>query len=173
MDRRHMEKRFICTFANQRIVYAIQVHRMSKLLLALHELDIQHPRPTLVLVGGASGISNGTLVQICPLFIEILAPLAESLNLAVVDGGTDTGIMRLMGQARGAINGTFPLIGVAAVGTINLPDAVSFDSGRASLEPYHSHFVLVPGSKWGNGAHWIALLASVLAGQQPSVTVLI
>jgi hypothetical protein len=42
-----------------------------------------------------------------------------------------------------------------------------------TLEAHHTHFVLTPGSQWGEEAVWISRVATVLAGTQPSVTVLV
>src|SRR5204862_2203577 len=39
------------------------------------------------------------------------------------------------------------------------------------LEPNHTHFVLVPGSQWGEEAPWLARLATVVAGDEGSATV--
>jgi hypothetical protein len=44
---------------------------------------------------------------------------------------------------------------------------------RTRLDPDHSHFLLVPGDEWGAEARWIARVATVLAGDTPSATVLI
>lgn len=41
------------------------------------------------------------------------------------------------------------------------------------LEPHHTHFVLVPGSNWGDESPWLANVASLLANGLQSVTVLI
>ncbi|MEO1294326.1 MAG: hypothetical protein AAFW75_00710, partial [Cyanobacteria bacterium J06636_16] len=56
-----------------------------------------------MIVGGASGLDTDRQVQLESLFNRVLAPLAEELQLYVVDGGTDAGVMRLMGQARTTI----------------------------------------------------------------------
>jgi hypothetical protein len=161
------------TFPNKQFAYAVRVRRIRDLHDALDSLNIQYPRPTLVLVGGANGMSIEELARIRHLFTEVLAPLAESLGLAIVDGGTDAGIMQLMGQVRHKIGGTFPLIGVAALGTITLPHIPHFHTQQPQLEPYHSHFVLVLGSKWGNESPWIARTATILAEGVPSATLLI
>lgn len=152
---------------------AIQVHRQSELPDALQAIGLQEPRPTLVLVGGASGLSDDYVASLRGLFVEKLAPLAEKLQAYVVDGGTDSGVMRLMGQARFEIGGTFPLIGVAAIGTVILPYIKNSFADAARLEANHSHFVLVPGTNWGDESGWIADVATKLAGRAPSVTVLI
>jgi hypothetical protein len=41
------------------------------------------------------------------------------------------------------------------------------------LEAHHTHFVLTPGSEWGDESIWISRLATALASTQPSVSVLI
>lgn len=168
-----MTKPFTFTFSNKLTVYAIRVHRSTELSVALGELGLHPPRPTLVLVGGAGRMSDTDLARLRPLFVEALAPLAEALGAFVVDGGTDAGVMRLMGQARAETGATFPLIGVAAEGTVTFPNAIRSRPEAWPLEPHHTHFVLVPGSNWGDEAPWIARVANALACESPSVTVLV
>ncbi len=43
----------------------------------------------------------------------------------------------------------------------------------AFLEPHHTHYFLVPGSNWGDESPWLAQIASSLADNHPSVTILI
>lgn len=160
-------------FANQLIADVIQIHSFSEFSDALHNLGLSNKLPTLVLVGGASGISEADMTHLQRLFVEEIAPIAQELRVAVVDGGTDAGIMRLIGQARTKIGATFPLIGVAAYGTVILPDAPPPSSEAAPLESNHTHFVLVPGSNWGDESPWLARLASVLSEGFPSVTLVI
>ncbi len=120
-----MEEAFEITFPNGLTARAVRVHRSAELPVALRELGLRRSNPTLVLVGGAGGLGDAELDRLRPLFVEVLAPLAETLGASVVDGGTDSGVMRLMGQARAETDVTFPLIGVAATGTVALPDASS------------------------------------------------
>ena len=90
-----------------------------------------------------------------------------------VDGGTLSEVMRLFGEAYSALAATFPLVGVAAVGTVQLPGEQPHQDDAAVLEPHHTHFVLVPGDDWGAESPWIARTATILAGDAPSITVLI
>jgi hypothetical protein len=102
--------------------------------------------------------------------------VAEQNAAVVIDGGTDAGVMALMGQARAKLGGTFPLLGVAASGTIDLDLTLgrSTESGyQAPLEPHHSHFLLVPGDNWGDEALWISDVATALADPARCVTVLV
>ncbi|MGS2811507.1 hypothetical protein [Nocardia sp. MW-W600-9] len=130
-------------------------------------------RPVVVIVGGASGLAtdpDGTLAR---LLRQHIVPLAQQLGATVVDGGTDAGVMRMMGDARATVGATFPLIGVAARGTVLVPGKPAPKSDAAPLEPGHSTIILVPGDEWGDESAWIAAIATALAQGQGSVTVLI
>lgn len=138
---------------------------------ALRSLGLAGPRPTVVLVGGAGGLAARQWERAAPL-IEALVPIVATVEGAVVDGGTNFGVMRLMGEEAARTGRAFPLVGVAAAGTVALPGSHEA-KGAAPLEPYHTHFVLVPGRDWGDESEWLSLVATVLAGPRPSVTVLI
>ncbi|RZM81946.1 hypothetical protein [Leptolyngbya iicbica] len=137
------------------------------------ETGLGQPHLTLVIVGGASGLDNDQQTQLDDLFHRVLAPLAEEMQLYVVDGGTDAGVMRLMGQARTAINASFPLIGVAPRSLVNLPDQPATHPDASTLEPNHTHCLLVPGEQWGDESPWIAKIATHLSGEHESMTILI
>lgn len=168
-----MENPLRYTFANEHIADVVQVHHFAKLPEALRCLGFESAHPTLVLVGGASGISDSDKSRLEQLFVDAIAPLAEELGVIVVDGGTDAGVMRFIGRARRAIGGTFPLIGVAAIDTVILPDHSPSNPDAAPLEPHHTHFVLVPGSNWGDESSWLSHTATVLSANLPSVTLVV
>ena len=127
-------------------------------------------RPVLVVVGGASGMPAES-PDLSALFDNVLAPLAERAGATVVDGGTDEGVMRLMGAARAAGSHTFPLVGVVVEELAAYGDPVTDDA--VALERNHTHFVLVPGAEWGDESPWVARVASVLAAGRGSATVLV
>jgi SLOG in TRPM, prokaryote len=104
--------------------------------------------------------------------VDGLAPLAERCGAAVIDGGTDAGVMRLMGQARTAIGASFPLIGVAPAARVAIPGG-SASSPGTPLEPHHTHMLLVPATDWAAGARWLSWAAALLAGNARSVTILV
>ena len=167
-----MEKPFKLTFSGALTARAIRVHHPVDLSGALSRIGLPHSTPVLVLVGGAGGVSQGYMNRLRPFFFRTLAPLARDLGVSVVDGGTDAGVMQLMGQAHAEVQTRSPLIGVAAAGTISLP-GVTLDAGGTPLEPHHTHFVLVPGSRLGDESPWMARVAAALAEGSPSVTVLV
>lgn len=169
-----MEKLFKLVFSDGQQAKAIRIHRSDDLTDTLCELGFHRAKPTIVLVGGASGLKEDYIEKLRSLFTDVLAPLADNLNALVVDGGTDAGIMQLIGQAKHETCADFSLIGVAAIGTIIFPDQhLPPPEDGAPLEPNHSHFVLVPGELWGDEAPWIARVATILAQEQPSITILI
>lgn len=154
-------------------VPAIEVSDFNELPAALRELDFNRPQPTLVLVGGAAGLSETDMEHLRPLFIEVLAPLVENLGVLVVDGGTDAGVMRMMGQTRVETGSTFPLIGVVIRSKVDLTGGASSTTENVPLEPNHTHFIFVPGSDWGDESPWLDRVVKELANVSPSVTVLI
>ena len=153
---------------------AIHVHVRTRdtLARALEAAGLPSPGPVVVVVGGAGRMDAAELRRLTPLFTEGLAPAIEKVGAVAVDGGTDAGVMRLLGDARQASSASFPLVGVAAEGTVCLPGAAS-DAHNANLEPHHTHFVLVPGDQWGDESSWISATASDLAGEAPSLTLLV
>lgn len=168
-----MEKPFPVVFPSGQIARATQINYSEEISIGLNRLGFARPRRSLVIVGGASGISEETMEQLQSLFQDVLAPLAERMGLVVIDGGTDAGVMKLIGQARAKIGGTFPLLGVAAIGTVVFPDRPAPSADAAPLEPNHTHFLFVPGNRWGDESPWLAQIATALAGTIPSVTLLI
>lgn len=149
-----------------------QIHGNEELPSVLEEFDLATPRPVLVVIGGASEISPADLMRVQLIFEQILAPLADDLGLFIVDGGTDAGVMQLIGQARTQMNGQFPLLGVAPIDLVRFPGFTGRCS-EAELEPNHTHFILVPGSSWGDESPWLAQIATQIAAGQPTAAILI
>jgi hypothetical protein len=146
---------------------AIVVDDATPLHEALASIGLRPPYPTLAIVGGVN-IDNAHLASLRALFFNVLAPLAQECQAAVVDGGTNGGIMGFMGQARASIDGTFPLVGVLPADKILASDSTP----DLELESHHTHFVLSPGKEWGDESLWLARVASELSGDAPSLTLL-
>jgi hypothetical protein len=138
---------------------------------ALAGLGIRCGRPVLAVVGGASGLGQQDLAAVTGL-LRYLVPALERWDAAVVDGGTDSGVMRALGEVREGAAASFPLIGVAAEGTVVRPDEAGSGAG-VELEPRHTHVVLVPGDEWGDEASWLAAVATAVAGGSPSATLVL
>jgi hypothetical protein len=139
-------------------------------LLRAHGVPV--PRPVVVLVGGASGLDAEVGRRCAQLLRRAVVPVLERLGACLVDGGTDSGIIALAGQALWAARASSPQVGVVAEGTVRLPGAPADPADGAALEPHHTHVVVVPGSSWGDEAPWLARVATAVAGDRPSVTLL-
>jgi hypothetical protein len=150
---------------------AARVEREQELELALRALGIVDS-PALVLVGGAAAMEADEIGRVETLFGDTLVPVAERHGAVVIDGGTDTGVMRAMGRARAARRATFPLVGVV-VATLAAELLLEGGAEAAPLEPHHTQLLLVPGSSWGDEAVWLARIAAIVAAGRPSATVLV
>lgn len=166
-----MEKPIRVAFPHGGEALAIRVQHTEDLPEALRALGLQSGHPVLALVGGASKMDRQDWQHLQALFLEKLVPLATALGATVVDGGTDVGIMQLMGQAHAKLCASFPLIGVVVAEKITIPGDPS--PQRAQLEPHHTHFVLVPGIHWGDESPWISHIAHVLSAPADSATILV
>jgi len=133
---------------------------------ALNKLEIPHPKTVIVLVGGAGGIEAEDEFPMKKA-INIVARLAEETQSVIVDGGTQAGIMMEIGEQRKNNNFTFPLIGVV------FDSLIINEEPKSILDPNHTHFFLIPGSDWGDESGWIAKIATAVAGDEKSITVLV
>src|SRR5215217_5064328 len=133
---------------------------------ALTELKIAHPKPVIVLVGGAGGIGWWDKFPMRKA-IKIIARLAEETQSVVVDGGTQAGIMTEIGKQRKQNKFSFPLIGVV------FDSLLMKEEPQSVLDPNHTHFFLIPGDNWGDESGWISKIATVIAGDKKSITVLV
>ncbi len=157
----------------ERQALAVRVTQSSELPTALEILGLHPPRPTVVLVGGAGGLDDAGMARLTPLFTTALVPILEATAAVAIDGGTYSGVMRLLGQARQTQHAHFPLTGVVAANTVRLPGEPPSADADTELDPHHTHFVVVPGDNWGDESPWIAQTATILAGGAPSITVLV
>ena len=166
-----MEPPVVMEFGHGRTAVVVAIEGRKDVALAIDALGLEAPRPTLVVVGGAAGLDDHELAGLAPLADQLVGAAADA-GAAIVDGGTDAGVMRLVGRARAEANVDIPLVGVVVKALAGLPGKPAV-SPMADLEPRHTHFVLVPGSSWGEEAPWIARVAGAVAGDCSSVTVLV
>ena len=145
----------------------------DEIAAALDSAGLRPDRAVIVLVGGAGGMGGKDFETVAQVLRDEVVPVAERRNAVVIDGGTDSGVMQLIGRARSALGGRFPLIGVAAEGTVLVPGAGTPSPDAVELEPNHTLFLLVPGKQWGDESRWMMDVAGVVAGRRCSVTVLL
>lgn len=152
---------------------AVQIDGKNDIDIALQSLGIAMPARVLVLVGGASGMGEKSSARLETFFREVVISAAKELNLVLITGGTDAGIMAMLGRAHSVLNCSAQLIGVAAAGTVSWPGRAPLSEDACNLEPNHPAFILVPGQAWGDEARWLAEIASRIADRLPSLTLLV
>jgi hypothetical protein len=151
----------------------IRVARAGDLPAALDTHRLRRGRPVLVLVGGADAMDRSVLLPLDQVLRTVVLPLLDRRDAVALDGGTDSGVMRVIGRARSEAAHRFPLVGVAAEGTVAVPGVTAAAADRIALEPNHTHVVLVPGTEWGDESPWLSEVADVVADGAPSVTVVV
>lgn len=143
------------------IVHPDSLHELQE---AWRLLGLTRQQPAIVIVGGAGGMSAEDIARVQVFFEKHLVPFARKKNAAIIEGGTDSGVMAAIGRARRLAGGNFPLVGVLAR---------DIEMISTMLEPHHTHFIFCPGDSWGAESEWIAAAASALSGSQPSVAIVI
>jgi|GEM_PF-630445 len=157
---------------NTHTARVVEVHdEASPLAMPLNALGIPLQRPAITIVGGADRYEAGAVTELQRYFTQTLVPFCDTHQIAVVDGGTDCGVMRAIGRARADAQATFPLIGIAPIKCVCLPEEDRFGE-RAALEPNHSHFLLIEGDNWQQQAHWISKAVTAFTDGASSLTVL-
>ncbi|WPB73802.1 DUF4231 domain-containing protein [Archangium violaceum] len=140
-------------------------------------LGLSRPRTLLLLLGGAEGLELESEVgaRLRQLFSRGIARAAAETGALILDGGTQSGSMSLMGEGVIDWGAHSPLVGVAPAGLVTYPGgpASEGDGPRSPLDSHHSHFVLVDGDTWGEETPTLYRLAEHLAQSIPVVAVLV
>jgi hypothetical protein len=162
-------------FPGQEVLCAFPGER-SELAQAISELHLNDSYPVIVLIGG--GIDEQQ-AEATHRAIQTISRVADDLSALVICGGTDMGVMAEMGQIRWKSGYTFPLVGIAPEALVTWTDGphstkfLWWGKQRWQLEPHYSHFILVPGSEFGDESPWIVDTATMLSKGHRSVTILI
>jgi hypothetical protein len=122
--------------------------------------DGHRPSAAVALIGGADHLAAADQAAMNRLF-EMLVGYLDRTDTAVVDGGTDSGVMRLIGHEREARQAGFRLVGVAPAGAL---ERRTRDGAEIRLAPGHPEIFLVPGSQFGEETEWLFAAADDLAG---------
>jgi hypothetical protein len=130
------------------------------------------PRPTIFITGGASQMSDDDIERTREIVYDGIAYFAETHNLTVIDGGTEAGVMQMIGEARKSRGYKFPLIGVCPESKVSYPGYQN-PAQEAVLEDGHSHFVLIDSPEWGDESQMIVNLTRAIAAGQPMIGILI
>lgn len=138
-------------------------------------LGIPQPKAVILIAGGAGRMDEQIHPNLIQLFTHGIAHVAASLGALVIDGGTQAGVMALMGQGMAEQQRRPTLLGVSPAGSVTYPGKSTdkTSSEEVPLDPNHSHFVLVETDEWGGETETMYELAKVFSQGCPSVAVLI
>ncbi len=141
----------------------------------LKGLDIGQPKALIMLVGGAADLDESLKPRIVQLFRRGIAHAVADTNALIIDGGTQAGVMAMMGQGVADIGRNSILLGVVPAGKVTYPGGPSQECIKAGapLDPNHSHFVLVESNEWGGETETMYELADELSKKIPVLTVLV
>jgi len=160
------DQQTLCVFPDQR----------SNLAQAISELGLKGRYPVIVLIGGEIDEQQADVTR---RVIQTISKVAEDMNAVVICGGTDMGIMAEIGQIRSRNGYKFPLVGLTPEALVSWPGGppstkfLWWGKQRWQLESHYSHFILMPGSQFGDESPWIVDAATLLSKGHRSVTILI
>ncbi len=156
-------KRFAIKFPNGHKAAAVRVPKGASAYEVMQHLGLNQG-PALFITGGASYMTQEDTQRTVRIIREIAA-FADAHNTTIIDGGTESGVMQMVGEARRVGKHNFTLIGVAPLGKISYPGYANPDE-EAYLEDSHSHFVLVDGEDWGEESHLLVEMASAVSARR-------
>ena len=162
------------TFPNGNTALAVILPKNVDYPEIIRALAIQRPKAVFVVIGGAKNLDDTLKATLSSLFSNGIAATATALDALIIDGGTKSGVMEMMGQGVAEQEHRSILLGVAPEGKVyfqSQPTDGASDS-KTSLDPNHSHFALVNGDKWGDETATLFGIASELARHLPVVAVL-
>src|SRR5690606_31336940 len=151
---------FRLDFGEDRSATVVRAPYQADVKRLLAALDLRPGNPALFITGGAGFMDEKQTEHTREAVMDGLAKFAADYGVSVVDGGTQAGVMQLMGESRYAQQAAFPLIGVAPIGAVSFPGYENPDG--VALDPNHTHFVLCEGEKFGDESDLIARLAIAL-----------
>jgi SLOG in TRPM, prokaryote len=138
------------TFENGNRAVVITAPRDASGKAILDALEIASPRAVILLFGGAAGLDDSRKAHLATLFADGVTPVAAELGALIIDGGTQSGVMAMMGEAVTRCAQRCELLGIAPTGKVTYPGAGEIATTDSTpLEPNHSHFVLVESNEWG------------------------
>lgn len=165
-------KTFMIHFEGARFSPAMMIPPDDDPHAIINTFGLLTPRPTIFITGGASGMSPDDIARTREIVNEGIAAFAEEHNITVIDGGTDAGVMQMIGEARHRNNYKFPLIGVCPAAKVSYPGFKN-PHEEATLEDGHSHFVLIEADEWGDESPMIVNLTRAIASGLPMIGILI
>src|SRR5437764_382167 len=109
------------TFENGNRAVVVTAPRDAGAKAIVDALEITSPRAVILLFGGAAGLDASRKTHLATLFADGLTTLATELGALIIDGGTQSGIMAVMGEAVAQSGHRCELLGIAPAGKVMYP----------------------------------------------------
>ena len=168
-----LKEQFTIKFADNQFSPGMKLEPNADPQRVIDVFNLITPRPTIFISGGASAMSKEDIQQTRVLIDKCIAAFAEKHKITVIDGGTEAGVMDMIGDSRRNNKYKFPLIGVAPLQKVKFPEFTG-SSAEAELQDGHSHFVLIDSDEWGDESSMIVALTKAIANNKsPMVGILI
>lgn len=128
-------------------------------------LGLEQPDALMLIFGGADGMEAQAQTRIARLFRESLVPVAIARRALIIDGGTQSGIMQILGEVIAERQDSPCALGVAPIEKVTYPGKTGTATGAhtAALDPNHSHFILTPTTEWGSETETIFDVTALLS----------
>jgi hypothetical protein len=138
-------------FPNNNSAKLVTTSRGTPMATLIKSLEIAPPKTLILLIGGADKLDEQLTSRLTQLFSRGIARAAADAEALIIDGGTQAGVMQIMGQSVVDRGRKSSLLGVAPAGKVTYPGGPPVaGNDSAPLDPNHSHFVLVDGNEWGS-----------------------
>lgn len=140
-------------FPNGRVASLLEVIPTSSITDVVQWLDLPPNRLTISMHLGATELAPAQGHILRKLLTQSVIRFAEDNQALVADGGTDAGVMQIIGEAYAEANATFPLLGITVKNTVTYPGGPEPEAERWPLNEYHTHFVIVEANDFGAESH--------------------
>jgi hypothetical protein len=149
------------TFPNNNSAKLVSASRDTPVASLIESLGISPPKNLILLIGGADELDQKLTSRLTQLFSRGIARAAADGEALIIDGGTQAGVMQIMGQSIVDRGRKSSLLGVPPAGKVTYPGGPPVTGNdSAPLDPNHSHFVLVDGNEWGSETETLFELAA-------------
>ena len=104
---------------NHAVVVIVPCDTDSRAILKM--LDLAQPNALVIVLGGAKGLDDSQRTRLAELFSDAIAPAAAELGALIIDGGTQFGVMAMMGEAVARNGRKSQLLGIVPAGKVTYP----------------------------------------------------
>ncbi|MCI0713699.1 MAG: hypothetical protein L0154_26310 [Chloroflexi bacterium] len=137
-------------FGNGKQAKILEVLPGAKPSDAITHLGLPPYKASIVVHSGAAGMEETDFKKLHNLLADGLATFAHDHNVLLIDGATDIGAAKTIGETRSVRSFKFPLLGITVSGGITYPGGPRPGHERFPLEENHTHFLILRAARFGD-----------------------